>query len=136
MTLPAPDMATWGPELEARPGATWLGTEWFFAECYVYRCLMTAVRYWETGRDPFAPAKSAELASDELWERVSVAHDGSQGAPADQRLVRLLGASAWGNRVDLSYAVGVAFGAEGEAGDLLCDDREWAVSRLIVECRR
>ena len=95
VTLPAPDMTTWGPEIEARPGATWLGTEWFFAECYVYRCLMTAVRYWETGRDPFAPAKSAELASDELWERVSVAHDASQGAPAEQRLV----AAAWGQRV-------------------------------------
>ena len=58
MRLPAPDMATWGPEIRGAPGATWLGTEWFFAECYVYRCLMTAVRYWETGRDPFALPRS------------------------------------------------------------------------------
>src|SRR5690242_173872 len=42
--FPAPDAHEWQPE----PGAqTWLHTEWFFAENYVYRSLMSAVRYWE-----------------------------------------------------------------------------------------
>src|SRR5262249_14956182 len=59
--FPAPDYDEWHDELERRRGATWLNAEWFFVECYVYRALMAAVRYWETERDPFAPFKRDEL---------------------------------------------------------------------------
>src|SRR5256885_4022641 len=48
LAFPAPDEAEWQP---VRSDETWLSTEWFFAECYVYRCLMSAVRYFEKGRD-------------------------------------------------------------------------------------
>src|SRR5688572_23711804 len=51
--FPAPDAGEWEPAVAARAGETWLGTEWLFAECYAYHCLLGAVRYWETGRDPF-----------------------------------------------------------------------------------
>ena len=47
LAFPAPDEAEWAGELE---DAGWLASTWFVAECYVYRCLMSAVRYWETSR--------------------------------------------------------------------------------------
>src|SRR5439155_20193336 len=42
-----------------------------------------------------------------------------------------LGRALWGNRVDLSYAVGSAFGAHGATDDLLVDDGDWAASALV-----
>lgn len=44
----------------------------------------------------------------------------------------MLRGALWGNRVDLSYAVGVAFGAAGDGADLLCDDSARAADRLLV----
>jgi len=128
--FPAPDAGEWEPALAARPGATWLATDWFFAECYVYRCLMTAVRYWETGRDPFAPAKHEELAGDSLWRAVDQALL-DQPAATEDDVRALLHRALWGNRVDLSYAVGVAFGAAGEGEDLLADDSARAARQLL-----
>ena len=124
--FPSPDAHEWAPG----PGAaTWLHTEWFFAECYLYRSLMTAVRYWERGRDPFAPVKRRELGSDALWEGLQavVAHP----ARGDELVYALLDLSLWGNRVDLSYGVGTAFGRAGQSHDLLCDDRGRAVAELL-----
>jgi hypothetical protein len=128
--FPAPDAAEWESERAEREGQTWLATEWFFAEEYVYRSLMTAVRYWESGRDPFAPVKREELASDNLWQGLdAVLPFGPQAKR--ERLHALLGLALWGNRVDLSYQVGVAFGRGGNSEDLLCDDRDWAIEQLL-----
>jgi hypothetical protein len=124
--FPAPDANEWQPE----PGAqTWLRTEWFFAENYLYRSLMAAVRYWERGRDPFAPVKRRELASEALWQGVEAV--AGHAARGEELLHALLDLSLWGNRVDLSYAVGTAFGRAGESHDLLCDDRPRAVAELL-----
>jgi hypothetical protein len=127
LAFPAPDEAEWLGEID---DAGWLASTWFVSECYVYRCQLSAVRYWETSRDPFAPAKRAELASEGLWEAVRT----SLEAVSDQRerVSALVGAALWGNRVDLSYAVGSAFGARGAAEDLLVDDRTWAVDALLA----
>lgn len=126
LEFPAPDVAEWPPE----PGRqTWLHSEWFFAENYVYRSLLTAVRYWERGRDPFAPVKRRELASEALWQGVEAVAD--HAARGDELVHALLDLSLWGNRVDLSYAVGTAFGRAGESHDLLCDDRGRAVGELL-----
>lgn len=124
--FPAPDAAEWQPEPRTQ---TWLQTEWFLAENYLYRSLMAAVRYWERGRDPFAPVKRRELASEALWQGVEavVGH----AAKGDELVHALLDLSLWGNRVDLSYAVGTAFGRAGETHDLLCDDRGRAVPELL-----
>jgi hypothetical protein len=92
---------------------------------------MTAVRYWERGRDPFAPVKRRELASEALWQGLETVLD--VAAQGDERVHALLDLSLWGNRVDLSYAVGTAFGRAGQSHDLLCDDRERAVGDL---CKR
>jgi hypothetical protein len=133
LAFPAPDAAEWEPGVAARAGETWLGTDWFFAENYVYRCLMSAVRYWETGRDPFAPAKRDELASDALWQGVD--RLATEGGVSSEGVRALLMGALWGNRVDLSYAVGVAFGAAGQADDLLVDESATAAERLLREPR-
>ena len=53
--------------------------------------------------------------------------------PSDSELIAaLLVGALWGNRVDLSYAVGVAFGAAGDRADLLCDDSARAAEQLLI----
>ena len=47
---------------------TWHNVQWFFAETYAYRCLVEAVRWYETGQDPFLPKKRIELDGDALWK--------------------------------------------------------------------
>jgi hypothetical protein len=133
LAFPAPDAAEWEEALAAHASETWLATEWFFAECYVYRCLMAAVRHWEDGRDPFAPAKREELSGAGLWRGLEAALRPAAGPGDDARaeLGERLAAALWGNRVDLSYAVGVAFGAAGRGEDLLSDDRARAVDHLL-----
>jgi hypothetical protein len=127
---PAPDAAEWDG-LAERAGRTWLDCDWFFAETYVYRRLIELSRFWETRRDPFAPAKAEETASEGLWELVTRALSLVEAPPAE-RIHALLALSLWGNRVDLSYAVGARFGREGERDDLLVDHRQWAVPRLLA----
>jgi hypothetical protein len=131
LAFPTPDEPEWQPDWEERRGQTWLATQWFFAECYVYRCLMAATRYYETGRDPFAPAKEEELRGPSLWRNLEAVLERSS-ENGERRLFGLLGAALWGNRVDLSYAVGTAFGADGEHDDLLCDDRHWVVEHFLA----
>jgi hypothetical protein len=129
LAFPAPDEAEWTNAFEA--AVTWLAASWFPAECYVYRCLLAATRYWETWRDPFAPAKRAELSNARLWDAVRAALDAEPSDP-EARVRALLVRALWGNRVDLSYAVGAAFGAHGEAADLLVDDGGWAAHALLA----
>jgi hypothetical protein len=128
LAFPSPDEEEWAGEIES---AGWLASTWFVSECYVYRCLMSCVRYWETSRDPFGPAKRDELASDGLWQGV-VASLGVQPSDPRERVSALLERALWGNRVDLSYAVGSAFGAHGATEDLLADDRSWAAEALLA----
>ena len=45
LAFPSPDAPEWEAALAERAGETWLATDWFFAENYVYRCLMIAIRY-------------------------------------------------------------------------------------------
>ncbi|HEY3593140.1 MAG TPA: ARMT1-like domain-containing protein [Polyangiaceae bacterium] len=131
LAFPAPDAMEWESDSERRKGEGWLSSQWFFAECYVYRCLMAATRYFETGRDPFTPAKQAELDGEALYHTLETVLDAVAAEKPDMRLFMLLGASLWGNRADLSYAVGTAFGHQGTHDDLLCDDRSWVVQRLL-----
>lgn len=130
LAMPAPDASFWGKALTDRAGGSWLETDWFFAECYAYRCLLSRTRYWETLRDPFAPVKDGEIASPRPWASMARAVSYRE-LPARERMRALLGLGLWGNRVDLSYAVGTSFGAEGAPSDLLIDDRDWAIDRLL-----
>jgi hypothetical protein len=123
------DGEEWVAARAERDGESWLGTVWFFAECYAYRCLLQAARYRERGWDPFSSVKKDEL-NPGLWERIEAVLLGARRA-ADERLADLLAHALWQNRMDLSYLVGASHGP-GQGDDLLCDDRAWAVDRLLA----
>jgi uncharacterized protein with ATP-grasp and redox domains len=125
--LPAPDHATWARALHVRAGETWLATDWFFAEAFVYRRIVEACRWWETGDDPFAAPKREELASPALWDSLGALLEGDRvedggGSAIDARLL----ASLWGNRIDLSYRSAASLGTRAAAEDLLSDERPFA----------
>jgi hypothetical protein len=123
---PSPDVADWNRAHADHARETWLAAEWFYAELAFYRELSRACRFWETGRDPFEPAKEEELAGERPWERLNAALSGR--GSREERILALLDDGLWGNRVDLSYTV-AASRARAD-GDLLVDERATAVPRL------
>lgn len=125
--IPPIDDPVWAALLARHAGETWLNTEWFFAEVYFYRLLIEAVQWEQTGRDPFAPKKIAEIRSATLRQTLEAA----LAETGDERLYELLGHAVWGNRVDLSYAVAATHGSRGGEGDLLVDDRVVVVEHLL-----
>lgn len=130
LSLLAPDYDSWDASYAARPGATWQNVDWFFSETFFYRHLIQAVRWWETGRDPFAPKKNTELGGSQLWMLLEGALALKGTSPAE-RLNALLHADLWGNRIDLSFAASLEHGAQGSHDDLLCDDAPKAVEHLL-----
>jgi hypothetical protein len=126
---PAPDVQAWAAAHKEHAGETWLGTEWFYAEVAFYREIAHACRFWETGRDPFSPAKEEELAGERPWSRLENALAAVQGA-REQRVAALLEAALWGNRVDLSYTV-AASREHRQEDDLLADQRSDALPFLV-----
>jgi len=129
---PAPDYAAWAAQHAAHGPASWQGAAWFFAEFYAYRLLVQAARWWETGRDPFAPAKAEEYASSQPWALLERALDAPARAP-EERLSRALTFALWANRIDLSLSAVAALGGEStHAADLLVDQRAAAAERLLA----
>lgn len=125
----APHAEPWPHELARRAGETWLGTDWFFAETYAYRCLIESTQYWQTARDPFGPTKLAETSSAGFAAALHAALelDGTH----EERLHALLGASWFGNRMDLSFAASRERGTLVHASDCLVDQRELAVAHVL-----
>ena len=115
LDLPAPDCEEWAELYGPHAGETWLHSDWFFAEIYFYRLFMQAVRWWETGRDPFAPKKEEETGSAALWEFLEL-------ALAEANLAAKLQYTLWGNRIDLSYSAGRVHGRTWAADDFIVDD--------------
>ncbi len=126
---PAPDRALWLPRYARREGETWLGTEWFFAEMLVYRLLVEACGFLESGQDPFAPFKQEEMASEALWTTLEETLAFEDPLPA--RLARTLKAMLWGNRIDLSIAAVAAQGVRATDEHLLTDRSEAVVAGLL-----
>jgi uncharacterized protein with ATP-grasp and redox domains len=132
--LPAPDYDDWAAACAEHKGETWQATEWFFAELYFYRHLIQAVRWWETERDPFAPKKAVEMSSDALWQTLALALEVREetSLPVEERLNSMIHYTLWGNRIDLSYELARSHGGEWISDDLLVDDSERAVARLLA----
>jgi hypothetical protein len=124
----APYASDWLAGLAERGGQSWLGTDWFFAENYLYRQLVEAADFWRARRDPFAPIKREEYASSAHRNALDAAAQIS-GAP-EQGLELLLAAAVFGNRIDLSFAASLERGTSAEREDLLLDDRAAAVQLL------
>ena len=101
---------------------TWHNAEWFFAETYAYRCLVEATRYFETRRDPFAPKKKSELASEALWSLIEGAF--ASDVAAEQQVAQAVVLDLWANRIDLSYAASLERGTDIAPEDLLVDDSD------------
>jgi uncharacterized protein with ATP-grasp and redox domains len=127
----APDYDRWLPSFEARPGHRWHQTDWLYAEHFVYRHIIQVTRWWETGRDPFTPKKTEELASPILRDLLEQAAN-LAGNPLEDRLDALVQMALWGNRMDLSFAAVMAHGTHVHADDLLLDDTE-AVLRALSQ---
>jgi hypothetical protein len=130
LEAPAPDYDEWAGQFEAHRGETWLNSEWFFAEVYLYRLLIQAVRWCENGRDPFAPWKAEEMTSEKLWQAIESALATSSTKP-EERLAELLLHVLWGNRIDLSLSIAATHGTKAEQDDLLVDDRNPALNLLF-----
>ena len=126
--FPAADVPAWTAAHNEHAHETWLDAEWFHAELAFYRELAHACRFWETGRDPFAPVKHEELSGERPWSRLEAAL-ALAGGTREERIAALLDACLWGNRVDLSYTVAASRAHRGE-GDLLVDERGAAVGFL------
>jgi hypothetical protein len=129
LALPAPDYDEWTSACLAHRH-TWLNTDWFFAEMFLYRYLIQIVRWWETGRDPFAPKKTLEIEGAALWNFLDRAL-ALAGTPLENRLPVMLQYALWGNRVDLSYTATSAHGQTGSGDDLLVDDTLAVVTHLL-----
>lgn len=127
LSLPTLDASAWSRALAERDGEGWLSTDWFFAEAYLYRRVLQAVRYWETGRDPFGAHKREEMAGDGPWEALGAALEASEGKGLLAARAR---AALWGNRIDLNHAVSAARGGAGQDADLLVDQCEEAMEML------
>ena len=134
LDLPAPDYHLWQPKLAARPGERWLQSEWIFAEPYAYRLLIQAVRFWQTLRDPFAPIKAEEYATDALWLMLGEALERhAEPGSAEDHISAALYAALWGNRMDLSFAASLAHGTATRDDDLLVDDSAVLVAAFTAQ---
>lgn len=133
LSLPAPDYDEWRQahaHYTQTAGSTWQNTIWFFAETFAYRHIIQAVRWWETGRDPFLPQKQEEYAGVTPWELLEQALT-AEGS-LEERLLALLDFDLWGNRIDLSFAAALAHGTHVQDDDLLVDDRPRIVEHLLT----
>lgn len=134
LDLPAPDFDDWQAALALHEGETWQSTIWLLAEHYFYRQMMQATRFFETGRDPFAPKKRDEIEGETLWQVLDAALR-ERELPTREQLHAVIAVALWGNRIDLSMAEAMAHGTVVADGDLLVDERERAVDYLLSQPR-
>ena len=112
------DVEEWNRILAPFVGMNWLDAPWCVTEFYLYRRIMEALDYFNSGFDPFAKQKARGLDTafasvESLAPRVIAA---SQGGASDLSTgLRLMTAvSLWGNRMDLSLWPA---GTEGNVAD-------------------
>jgi hypothetical protein len=130
----APDREFWQQASAQYLGRSWLDVPWYWAEAYFYRRVLEATGYFRPGPgqgfDPFATAKESEWAPRAAPAAVAALLAAAPDEP-QLRFARLLQASLWGNRIDLSlkhvadrYSSAEHMGGQAadEEGGLLVDD--------------
>jgi hypothetical protein len=126
-----PEIAAWREWERGHTGRPWSRAPFLWAESYFYRRLLHAVDHFTPGPwcglDPFAPTKSAELAAAGSTDLLAQL-DALPPDPAGRTRALLL-AALWGNRADLSFALG-GTGADTAEDELLVDDLDAALERL------
>lgn len=126
-----PDTYHWEKAWLTRRDESWLNTQWFFAEVFIYRHLIELVDWFTSRRDPFAPRKREELASPMIRERLEQAM-ATHALPPDERLRAAFHNALWGNRIDLSYALSMAHGSTVGDDDLIVDESDAVIAHLHV----
>lgn len=134
----APDYDDWLDALERQQvmvegDLTWHNVQWFFAETYVYRYMIQAVRWFETNRDPFLPKKRTELDGDSLWSLLDRALQ--RNGSVDQQMHKVVEFDLWGNRIDLSFSAALSRGTDIADDDLLVDDTPALMDYLHTTAR-
>ena len=138
----APDERLWNARIEPYCGQSWLEIPWFFGETYLYRRLLEATDYFQSGparhTDPFAEQKRRGYdQSVDAIRALAQARAEALGQNGDSRgeLVRLLKTALWGNQADLSmWGAGEEspdhLGTGEEEAHLLADDTTAALDHL------
>jgi uncharacterized protein with ATP-grasp and redox domains len=139
-----PDKAFWDSMSRPYMGRTWLDVPWYWAEAFFYRRVLEATQYFQPGVwhafDPYAVTKQTEWEPGAAPRSVNTVLNELPHDPR-ARFVRLLYASLWGNRTDLSYNVAAQVGQarqlEDERPNLLVDDsgRVWDYLRAQSQRR-
>lgn len=139
-----PDKAFWDHVSIPFIGRTWLDIPWYWGEAFMYRRVLEATRYFfpgpTYGLDPYATTKATEWKPDAAPRSVNLVLEEAPPEP-HARFERLLHASLWGNRTDLSYNVAAQLERtsqiEDERSNLLVDDTEQVWEYLMRKpCRR
>ncbi len=139
----APDKDFWDRVSAPYFGRTWLDVPWYWAEAYFYRRVLEATGYFRPGPwqgvDPYWVIKQTEWQPEAAPRAVDAMLRDLPAAPS-ARFQRLLYASLWGNRTDLSYNVAAQLADAGLAGEehayLLVDDWEQVWAFLQSSSRR
>lgn len=101
----APDAEAWKTCVAPYTSQNWLEVPWFFAEHYLYRRIIEAVRYFKIGQDPFIRQKRRGLEVS-LSEVKSLAKRLNawlrEGEGTKDQLAQMLTINLWGNQADLS----------------------------------
>ena len=132
---PAADVDGWAQAYAEHAGDTWLQTRSGSTRSSpFYRELGgSAAASWETGRDPFRGGQGSRSCGRPAVGK-SCASRSRRGGSREERILGLLDDALWGNRVDLSYAVGASRARSDD--DLIVDERAAAVPRLACASAR
>ncbi len=117
---------SWQRQIARWEGRGWLDVPWFFAEAFFYLKILAAVGYFRgEAPDPFRALKERELrGAHGGLDRAATLIRAVAAAPAEG-VALLMGASLWGNRIDLSNSAV----DDGSRAGMLADDR----ANLLVD---
>ena len=99
------DTKDWEGYIAPRLGKNWLEVPWFFAEHYLYRRIMEAVRYFKIRQDPFIRQKRRGLSvSQEAVKSLAGKVNAwlEDDAATERQIIEMLTINLWGNQADLS----------------------------------
>jgi uncharacterized protein with ATP-grasp and redox domains len=101
-----PDKVFWDQVSRPYLGHTWLDVPWYWAEAFFYRRVLEATHYFQPGAwhhfDPYAAKKQTEWVPEAAPRSLNTVLEELPSEPGE-RFEKLLYASLWGNRTDLSH---------------------------------
>ncbi|MFW6328845.1 MAG: ARMT1-like domain-containing protein [Alkalispirochaetaceae bacterium] len=143
LPLPAWDAERWEEERLSYRGASWHDVDWFFAETYAFRLILSCTRYFENGIDPYAPMKHRELEAGSPFLPLlrffgsggaghSMFDPGARGEFAvEAALEEAIHLSMWANRADISFVAGGELDHSVGARELLLADESSHAAQLL-----